>query len=178
MKNTIVKDFVMPIAVLTAICLVISGALALTNKVTARIIEETARINAENARKEALPAADGFDKLTLEEGTPETVEEAYKATNGAGYVFTLVTKGYGGKMKIMCSIDAEGKIVSVQLLEHSETQGIGSKQAKPENTDLYKGKDATTLADVPLIANATKTSKPFKAAIADAFIAYNMIKEG
>ena len=52
MKNSIVKDFVMPIAVLTVICLVISAALAMTNMVTAPIIEETSRRNAEAARKE------------------------------------------------------------------------------------------------------------------------------
>ena len=50
MKNSIVKDFVMPIAVLTVICLVISAALAMTNMVTAPIIEETSRRNAEAAR--------------------------------------------------------------------------------------------------------------------------------
>ena len=176
MKTTIVKDFVMPIAVLTAICLVISGALALTNQVTAPIIEETARINAENARKAALPAADGFEQLTLE-GAPETVAEAYQATNGAGYVFTLITRGFGGNMKIVCSIDAEGKIVSTQLLEHSETQGIGSRAATAENTDQYIGKDAN-LEGVETLTGATKTTAPFKAAIADAFTAYNMVKEG
>ena len=177
MKNTIVKDFVMPIAVLTVICLVISGALALTNNITAPIIEETSRINAENARKAALPAADSFEQLTLPDDAPVTVKEAYKATNGAGYVFTLVTKGFGGNMKIVFSIDADGKIVSTQLLEHSETQGIGSRAATPENTDQYKGKDAN-LENVETLSGATKTTAPFKAAIQDAFIAYNMVKEG
>lgn len=176
MKNTIVKDFVMPIAVLTAICLVISGALALTNDITAPLIEKISRENTEKACIAALPTADGFEPVELADA-PDTVEEIYKATNGAGYVFTLVTKGYGGDMKIVCSIDADGKIVSTQLLEHSETQGIGSRAGTAENTDQYKGKDAN-LEGVETLTGATKSTKPFKEAISDAFTAYNMVKEG
>ena len=176
MKNSIVKDFVMPIAVLTVICLVISGALALTNSATAPIIEETSRKNAEAARKEVLPAADSFEQLTLE-GAPATVKEAYKAANGAGYVFSMTAKGYGGKMKIVCGIDAEGKIVATKLLEHAETQGMGSRAATAENTDQYVGKDAA-LEGVDTLTGATVTTTAFKGAIADAFVAYNLGKEG
>ena len=176
MKNSIVKDFVMPIAVLTAICLVISGALALTNSATAPIIEETSRRNAEAARLEVLPTADGFEQLTLE-GAPSTVKEAFKATNGVGYVFSLTTKGYGGTIKIVCSIDAEGKIVNTKLLEHSETQGMGSKAGDEPYRSQYVGKDAS-LEGVNTITGATITSSAYQAAIADAFTAYNMVKEG
>ena len=176
MKNSIVKDFVMPIAVLTAICLVISGALALTNSATAPIIEETSRRNAEAARLEVLPTADGFEQLTLE-GAPATVKEAFKATNGVGYVFSLTTKGYGGTIKIVCSIDAEGKIVNTKLLEHSETQGMGSKAGDEAYKSQFVGKDAS-LEGVNTITGATITSRAYQAAIADAFTAYNMVKEG
>lgn len=176
MKSSVKKDFVMPIAVLTIICLVIAGALALTNDVTAPLIEKISAENTAKACREALPAADSFDLVELPDA-PGTVKEIYKATNGAGYVFTLVTRGYGGQMKIICSIDAEGKIVSTQLLEHSETQGIGSRAGTPENTDQYKGKDAS-LEGVETLTGATKSTKPFKAAVADAFTAYNMLKEG
>ena len=176
MKSSVKKDFVMPIAVLTIICLVIAGALALTNDVTAPLIEKISQEATQKACIEALPTADGFEQIQLADA-PATVKEIYKATNGAGYVFTLVTRGYGGQMKIVCSIDAEGKIVSVQLLEHSETQGIGSRAGTPENTDQYKGKDAN-LEGVETLTGATKSTKPFKAAVADAFTAYNMLKEG
>lgn len=176
MKNSIVKDFVMPIAVLTAICLVISGALALTNSATAPIIEETARKNAEAARLEVLPTATGFEEVKLE-SAPATVKEVYKATNGVGYVFSLTTKGYGGNFKIVCSIDAEGKIVATKLLEHSETQGMGSKAGNADYSDQYIGKDAS-LEGVNTITGATVTTSAYQRAIADAFVAYNMVKEG
>lgn len=176
MKNSIVKDFVMPIAVLTVICLVISGALAMTNMVTAPIIEETSRRNAEAARKEVLPAADTFEELTLE-GAPATVKEAFKAANGAGYVFSMTTKGYGGNFKVVCGIDADGKIVATKLVEHSETQGMGSKAGDEPYKSQYIGKDEN-LEGVETITGATITTSAYQAAIADAFTAYNMVKEG
>lgn len=176
MKNSIVKDFVMPIAVLTVICLVISGALALTNSATAPVIAAANAQREEQARKEVLPTADSFTQLTLE-GAPSTVKEAYKAVNGVGYVFSLTTKGYGGDLNIVCGIDAEGKIVLTKLLPHNETQGMGSKAGDEPYASQYIGKDAS-LEGVETITGATITTAAYQAAISDAFTAYNMVKEG
>ena len=63
-KSGVKNDFIMPIVVLTVICIVISAALGFTNKVTAPVIEETERRNAEAARKEVMPEADGFEEIT------------------------------------------------------------------------------------------------------------------
>ena len=71
-----------PIVVLCVICIVMTGALAATNSVTAPIIE-AATIAAQNkARTELLPEADNF---TMVEGLAvENVIEAYTADNGTG----------------------------------------------------------------------------------------------
>ena len=83
-----------PIVVLSLICVVVTGALAATNEVTAPIIEE-ATIAAENAaRAEVLPEADSFSPV---EGiTVEGVSAVYTADNGAGAAITASAKGYGG----------------------------------------------------------------------------------
>ena len=54
------KEYGAPIVVLTAICLVVSFALAFTNKTVSPIIEEQNRLAAEQGRQEVLPDADGF----------------------------------------------------------------------------------------------------------------------
>ena len=88
-----------PIVVLCVICVVITGALAATNSVTAPIIAEATRLAQEQARAELLPEADSFEKV--ENVAVENVSDVYAATNGAGYVITSTAKGYGGTMTVM-----------------------------------------------------------------------------
>lgn len=169
------KDFVMPVLVLTLICIVISAALAFTNSVTAPIIAETEAKNAEAARIEVLPAADAFVPVAAED-LPAAVTEVYKAENGAGYVFMLSTKGYGGTMKLICGIGADGKITACKTLSHSETSGLGSKTAEEPFRARFTGKDAG-LEGVSAITGATISSKAYIGAIQDAFAAYDIVKE-
>ena len=177
MKSSVKADFVMPIVVLMLICLVMSGLLAGTNFITADIIAAGDAQRAEQARIEALPAADGFELLdaALPEGS--TVTEVYKATNGAGYVFMLETTGYGakGSLQIICSIDADGKIVDTNTLAHDETPGLGTKITEEAFRSQFPGKDAA-MEGVDTISGATITSSAYVNAIADVFTVYDSIK--
>ena len=83
-----------PIVVLVVICIIVTGALAATNKVTKPIIDEAIRVAQEQARKELLPDADNFTKV---EGVAvENVSDIYTADNGVGTVITCSANGYGG----------------------------------------------------------------------------------
>ena len=116
-----------PIVVLGLICVIVTGALAATNSVTAPIIEEATRLAQETARQELLPEAEGFEKI---EGIDvANVSDVYAATNGVGYVVTSSSKGYGGTMTVMVSFTPEGTIKQIKVTEQAETQGIGSKVA-------------------------------------------------
>ena len=97
-----------PIVVLCVICVVITGALAATNSVTAPIIAEATRLAQEQARAELLPEADSFEKV--ENVAVENVSDVYAATNGAGYVITSTAKGYGGTMTVMVAYTPDGTI--------------------------------------------------------------------
>ena len=70
MKSSVKKDFVMPIAVLTIICLVITALLALTNSATEPVIRQSALERAEAARAEIIPDADGFELIEAESLLP------------------------------------------------------------------------------------------------------------
>ena len=188
-KSNVVTDFVAPIVVLVLICAIMSGLLALTNNVTAPIIEEAERKANAEARLEVMPLADsvGFDEVNTEGypsvaateagGIPESITGIYKA-EGVGYVFSLTTQGYGGKgtLKMTVGIDLDGRITGVKVLSHSETAGLGSKITTDANFyGQFPGLDAAGAAAADTISGATFSSGFYKAAIADAFTAYEQV---
>ena len=173
--NSIKKDFVLPILVLTVICLVISAALAVTNSFTAPVITKAAAARAEEARNAIIPSAEGFEQVDTD-GLPATDTEAYKSTNNVGYVFMLTTTGYGGDIKLICGIDPDGKMIGIKTLEQSETKGLGTK-AIDKLESLIPGKDSA-LDGVDAVSGATITSKGYLSAVNDALKAFELVKEG
>lgn len=170
------NEIIKPVLVLVCICLVITALLAYINSVTSPIIAKAEQEKTEQAMSEVLSEADGFEKLEIE-NLPDRVTEVYSANNGAGYVFMLTTKGYGGDMKLICGMDADGVIVQCKTLSHSETSGLGSKTAEDAYASQYTGKTDVLLDSVDAITGATISSTAYKNAIEDAFKAYDMIKE-
>ena len=171
------KDIIKPIAVLAGICLVVTSLLAYINLVTSPIITAAEEKAAEEARAEVLSEADGFEQLETE--LPEGVAEAYKATNGAGYVFTVTSKGYGGELKLICGIRADGSIEAVKTLSHNETSGIGSRGVDNDSgySENYAGKTKDDYNGVDALTGATISSKAYKKAVGNAFEAYELVKE-
>ena len=167
-----------PIVVLCVICVIITGALAATNSVTAPIIAEATRLAQEQARSELLPEADGFEKV---DGIAvENVSDVYAATNGAGYVITSTSKGYGGTMTVMTSFTPDGQIKQLKVTEASETQGIGSNVANSSAYwEKYAGLDGTKElvlnTDVDAYSGATISSRALNNAVNSAIAAYNAI---
>ena len=166
-----------PIVVLGLICVIVTGALAATNSVTAPIIEEATRLAQEQARQELLPEAEGFEKI---EGIDvANVSDVYAATNGVGYVVTSSSKGYGGTMTVMVSFTPEGTIKQIKVTEQAETQGIGSKVAGDASFwERYAGLEAKPLVldqDVDRLSGATISSKALIRAVNSAIEAYNAI---
>ena len=167
-----------PIVVLSLICVVVTGALAATNEVTAPIIEE-ATIAAENAaRAKVLPEADSFTEVT---GIAvEGVSAVYTADNGAGAAITASAKGYGGDVVVMVGIGSDGNITSIEVTEQKETQGIGSKVVgDPEYLARYNGLSAAEPLvlgeDVDAITSSTVSSTAVINAVNAAITAYNQI---
>ena len=167
-----------PIVVLGLICVIVTGALAATNSVTAPIIEEATRLAQETARQELLPEAEGFEKI---EGIDvANVSDVYAATNGVGYVVTSSSKGYGGTITVMSSFTPEGTIKQIKVTEAQETPGFGSNVTDtPSYWTQYGGKDASQpLAlgqDIDAHSGATISSKALIRAVNSAIEAYNAI---
>ena len=164
-----------PIVVLCAICIVITGALAATNSVTAPIIE-AATIAAQNAaRIELLPEADGF--TSVEVGV-ENVSDVSVSNNGVGTVITSAGKGYGGTITVMTAFTPDGVIKQIKITEQSETAGLGSKIVSEASfQESFAGLPAApfTVNDIDAISGATISSKAVTAAVNSAVEAFNAI---
>ena len=137
MKSNTYKEYIAPVVVLVAICLVVTFALAFVNSITAPIIEENAIATANAARAELLPAADTFtayegEMVEMDPGKV-FVEEVYTADNGSGVVVT------GGLLTEMVGIDANGAVTGVKVTAHGDTPGLGTKAHDPAYLEQYKG---------------------------------------
>ena len=148
---------------LTAICAVISILLAITNLITAPIIEKNASAAANEALLVVYP--DGGDFTQVDISTfqlPATVTDAYSASNG-GYVIKLLTSGYGANMVLMCGIDSAGTVTGATCLSSSETLGYEKTYG-----DSLKGKTTADIDAVETISGATMTTAGYKNAVKDA----------
>ncbi len=165
-KRVPFKDtMVGPTVVLLLICLVISGALAVTHEITAPRIEQINKQMADEARISVLPEADSF--IEMEESTlPEGITELFQAENGAGFVFTCIGKSFGGDITVMVGIDSRGAVTGVTVTNHSDTAGVGTKAMEESYLkEQYAGITGTDQASsirndqsIEAVSGATVTS--------------------
>lgn len=128
---------IFPSLVLVVICLVVTLALAGTYSIANPIILENQAKAADEARMTVLPEGDAF---TAYDGTlVDGVLDCYMADNGAGMAITANYKGFGGAVKVMVGIDADGNITGATVTEHAETPGLGTKAMTPEYLAQYQG---------------------------------------
>ena len=170
------KTSIKSVIVLTLICLVVSGILSGINFFTGPIIKEYESRVAYEACYKVMPDASTFEEINVD-NLPKTVTNVYKETTGKGYVFKMETTGYSSGLVIMCGITSDGKITKVTTVSSNETPSIGGKTEEDSYTNQYIGKDSS-LNGVVGISGATMTSNAYKAAIADAFTAFDMINGG
>ena len=165
-----------PIVVLSIICIVITGALAVTNQATAPIIAEAARVAAEEARAELLPDADGYTEV---DPTPyEGVSGIYVADNGVGTIISASAKGYSSTIEVMVAFNADGTIKQVKIQSQAETAGVGTKVTNESFWSQYSGLPAATITldqEVDRITGASISSRAVNTAVNYAIDAYNAI---
>lgn len=153
MKKT--KEILKATAVLAVICLVISAALAGTNRLTDKKIA-LLKEQQETESMARICKAEVYREKTLTfDGSTQTYFVAEKDDKPVGYIFTTTQSGYGGAISVMTGIDPEGKILAVEILDVSnETVGLGQNAAKPEFTKQFEGKSGTI--EVSKSANGTQ----------------------
>ena len=167
------KKNIMPVVVLTVICIVVAVLLAVVNYFAAPEIKKNADLKVSKSLEAVFPENTGFDEIKLSDykNVPSTVTKAYKEKSGAGHVVVLETStSYtsGAKMSITVGIDSNGAIKGISLNQYSETKDFG-KETYPKTFVGLKASDVDTSNNNLLVSGVTFSSKAFKSAIKDAF---------
>jgi len=168
------KEILVPALSLFVICVVIAGALAAVNAVTAGPIAENLKKKAEAARQEIFPGA-SFEARKARE---DTYYIASKDGALLGYCIDSEAQGYGGAIKLTVGLDAQGAVVKVQVVNcDGETPGLGQKVKEVGFLSQFTGGKGSV--EVDSIASATYSSKGVQAAINKALALYqNEIRGG
>ncbi len=167
------KKSVKSTLVLVCICAVISVMLALTNAITAPIIQKNNDAAANEALLEIMPNGKNFKEVDISGHTlPSSVTNAY-SEDGGGYVFQLTTTGYSSGFVIMCGVNPDGTVSGATCLSSGETLGY-------EKTfgDNFTGKDSAGVQAVDTISGATKTTAAYRSAVQDAINASIILSGG
>ena len=151
------------ILTLLVICAVMAVLMAVTNTITAPIIEQNQAAAANDALKVVMPNGQGFEKMDVSGYTlPATVTEVYSEAGG-GYVFQLTTTGYSSGLVILCGVNADGTISGATCLSSSET--LGYEKTFGEN---FIGKNMEGVDVVDTVSGATRTTGAYRDAMKDA----------
>jgi electron transport complex protein RnfG len=173
------------------ICLAAGAILAAVNNSTREPIAASKKANLENALKAVLPDFDNSPSeeahwITLTDGDSLKIYPAMKNGQWVGSaVESNSMKGFSGKIKILVGLDTTGKVINYQVLEHTETPGLGSKMNEwfraDKNRQSVLGKDLSRGAlkvgkdggEVDAITGATISSRAFLDALNRAYAAYS-----
>ena len=164
------NNVLIPIIVLSGICLVVSVLLAGVYTITLPIITERAAAAAENAKAVVLP--DGTSFAAYEGTLVEGVSEVHIAENGAGIVCVTNTKGFGGGVELMVGINNKKEVTGIQVMNHAETPGVGTNALTDEYIAKFTG--VTSGDAVDAFSGATFTSKAVKSAVDAAILQYDV----
>jgi Na+-translocating ferredoxin:NAD+ oxidoreductase subunit G len=175
---------------LLIVTLVASTALGYIYEITKEPIARAKLAKKTDALKKVLPEFDN-----------DPITEMYKVPADAGYdsleVYPAVKdglmvgsairsyskKGFSGDVWIMVGFDNDGTIMNIEVLEHKETPGLGTKMSEPKFKNQFVGANPAERnlkvdkdgGEVDAITAATISSRAFSDA---AIRAHNAYKEG
>ncbi|MDP8231605.1 MAG: RnfABCDGE type electron transport complex subunit G [Candidatus Zophobacter franzmannii] len=155
--------------ILLAVCALATGILAYLNSVTAPMIAEVKRVEAENARKEVMPDATDFVKKTMVDSSEVDTDLYFIAVNEAkepiGYILTVALNGYSGVVKTVVGLKNDFSINKIKVIEQTETPGLGAKASTPAFAEKFVGMTLPQLmvkkdgGDIISITGATITTR-------------------
>ncbi len=156
---------------LLLITAVATFALALTHMITKEPIQIQAAKADDMARASVLDNVDEFVPVEFSEKEHPNILEAHEGRiNGdtKGYTLKTTNRGYGGELIAIVGIDSNGKVSGIQIAQHSETPGLGSKVLEPKFYEQYKGMTADDSIEddsISGITGATVSSKAVTGAV-------------
>ena len=170
-------------ATLTVVALLCSSLLAFVYVVTKEPIAKTAAAGKLAAVSAVMP--EGSE--TPERRTFEGIEYYVASRNGqpAGYAFEGAShNGYGGDVVLMVGISASGTLVNFEILQASETPGLGTKMGDESFRAPLRGRSVGNVekwkvkkdgGEIDAITAATISSRACAECIRDAIEKYRKV---
>ena len=186
MENSL-KNMALSLFIIT---LISATAVGMAYRVTKEPIALSKAAQKTAALAQVLPEFDNdpdAEKQTLDmEGIPVTIYHAKKGNETVGYAVETATKqGFSGDIHLMVGFLPDGKIHNIQVLQHSETPGLGSKIADPNNAlvVVFRGNSPADLqmsvrrdgGDFDAITASTISSRAYIDAVERGFRAMRQI---
>lgn len=168
---------------LVAACFISGLVIGAVYYVTAPIAAEKAEQMKQESMRELVTEADVFHEIPGHAGW----FSAQKDGNTVAYIVPSEAKGYGGTIKMLVAVTAEGKAMDFSILEHNETPGLGDNAQKPAFRSQFKGKDASHMKvvkepsnkeDIQAMTGATITSRAVTLGVKQAVDAVTAFKGG
>lgn len=146
-KESSFKNMTIALFVITAVAgLAMATVYSVTKEPIA--ISQKAKIN--NAIKMVIPEFETIsDTVMLPDDGKDSIRihRLIKGTEKSGNAIeTYTDKGFSGRFSLMVGFTPDGTISNIEVLEHKETPGLGTKMALPAFKDQFKG---LKLADLP-----------------------------
>lgn len=187
------------IITLTIITLVAGFCLGYIYDITKEPIARTAEATKQAAYTKVFPTAKSFEEQQIDETSAEKIisDSGIEGVsiNGValaqddsgdqlGCVITTVShNGYGGDIVISMGVDNEGTVLGVEILEISETAGLGMKADTDAFKNQFKDKNVSQFSytktgstqdfEVDALSGATITTKAFVNAVNGGLVYFN-----
>lgn len=189
MKSTLLNM----VLVLLGITLVSATTLGLVYGVTKEPIDLSKGAKTTNALSQVMPPFDNdpsTDTVTcIIDDMPIKVYKGMSGETVSGYAVETMTKnGFSGEFRLMVGMKPDGEIFNIEVLQHNETPGLGSKMADPDNVLLlsFQGKNPKNLkmsvrkdgGDIDVITASTISSRAYVDAVERAYKAFESVALG
>lgn len=160
------KEMARYAVILGAICFLAGGLLSVINRVTEPKIQYQKERKEKMALEESMPGTEEFVART--EGEEKLYYLAYGVEHALkGFVVKCEGKGYSSEIETIVSLNRDLEIISMKVLFHSETPGLGTRITEPAFANQFKGKGLASLEGVDVIAGATISSSAVIKSITD-----------
>ncbi len=173
------STFINMVATLFIVTLVASTALAYVYELTKEPIEAAKLAKKLEAIDAVVPEYDNQpvdEMFKVAVGDGQDSIEFYPARKDGKVVGTAVRSftntGYNGLVVLMVGVLPDGTILDIEVVQHKETPGLGTKMESPKFKDQFKNMDPSQVTikvkkdggDIDAITAATISSRAFSAA--------------
>lgn len=194
------KKIIKDALVLFAITLISGLLLGVVYKVTKKPIEEQNEKTKIAAYNNVFDKLETYEEITALEAaqdaikeagyTAVTLNEAVRAFDASGKELGMIitvtdAEGYGGNIKMTLGVDVSGTITGLEILDISETAGLGMKAKDAAFREQFAGIKAERVEytnsgktkdnEIDAISSATITTKAVTAGVNGALEAYRIL---